>query len=453
MVTAVGIGLSMGWVLPAQQAPQKNWKDRAEYDLYDTYTKAGTGKAKLDALEKWKTAYPESEFINDREELILGAFGEMKDNRKAFDQAKSMRAKNPNSYYGISTILTLIYQFTPLPPAAADLATAEETAKYVIDNADKVFAASNKPANLPDAQFAAAQPTIKSLAQRTYAWVFVQRKDEARAEQELTKVVQADPAQPSFSYMLGQAKYAQYQKTKDLTKVPGAIFHIARAGSYDGQGALPQTNRTAYLNAATTLYKQYHGSDEGWPAIIALAKANAMPPADFKIKSITEIDQEKFANQEEWDKAHPLESFWRDTVRGPLTGADAENVFATNYKGAGLPPPGQAFQMFKAKIISMTPETNPKELTVAVFDPNIADAKLTFDPALPGMMMPGETIEFKGEVTAYQKDPFMVTFKVDMEEKELVGWTGVGAKAVKAAPKGKAPAKGPAKAPAKGKGK
>ena len=451
MVSAVAIGLSMGWLLPAYQAPAKNWKDRAEYDLYDAFTKGKDGKAKLEALDKWKTAYPDSEFKSDREEAILGVYqADLKDNRRTFDQAKAMRATNPNNFYAISAILTGIYQFTPLPPAAGDMATAEETSKYVIDNADKIFAAANKPANLTDAQWTQVQPGVKSLAQRTYAWLFVQRKDDARAEQELTKVVSADPAQPSFSYMLGQAKFSQYQKSKDLTKLPGAIFHIARAASYDGTGALAQASRTAYLKSAETIYKQYHGSDEGWQGVIALAKANAMPPADFKIRSITEIEQEKFANQEEWDKAHPMESFWRDTVKTPLTGADADNAFANNYKGAGLPPAGQAFQMFKAKIISMTPETNPKELTVAVFDPNVADAKLTFDPALPGMMPVGETIEFKGEVTAFQKEPFMVTFKVDMEEKELVGWTGVAAKG---AAKGKAATKGAAKGAAKGKAK
>jgi len=451
MVTAVGLGLSMGWLLPAYQAPQKNWKDRAEYDLYDAYSKAKDGKAKLDVLEKWKTGYPDSEFSSDREELILGAYGELKDNRKAFDQAKAMRAKNPNSYYAIATILQLIYGFTPLPPAPADLATAEETAKYVIDNADKVFAAANKPANLTDAQWTTNRPVITGLAQRTYAWVYVQRKDDPKAEEELKKVVAADAQQPQFSYFLGQAQFNQRQK--DLNKVPQAIFNIARASEYEGQNALPAATKTQFRNAVANIYKQYHGSDEGFQQVLALAKTNAVPPADFKIRSITEIEQEKFANQEAFDKAHPMEAFWRDTIKTPLTGADADSLFASNYKDAGLPPAGAAFSMFKAKIISLSPETNPKELTVAVFDQNVADAKLVMDKVLPGTMMPGETIEFKGSVSAFQKDPFMVTFNVDTEEKELVGWTGTGP--AKGATKGaaKGATKGATKGAAKGKAK
>jgi hypothetical protein len=465
MITALGIGLSMGWMLPAQQpadpAKGPQWKDRAEYDLADAYGKATDAKGRLAALDKWTQANPDSEMFATRDEFYLGTYGELKDVRKAFDRAKAIRAKNPNSYFAITTILSYIYSFTPLPPAAADLATAEETAKYVLDNPDKIFSAANKPATLAEAQWTPLmtqnKPVITALALRTSAWVWVQRKDDVRAETELTKVIQSDPNQPQFSYMLGTAKFNQYQKNKQLlTKLPEAIFHIARAGTYDGPAAntISAANRTQYINAAANLYKQYHGSNDGWPDLMALTKANAMPPADFKILSITEIEEAKFKDAAAYDAAHPQETFWRDAVRTPLTGADADKVFMDNYKDSSLPPgpPASPFTMFKAKIISMTPETSPKEMTVAIANPNIPDAKLTFNPGLPGTMPVGSDIEFKGTVTAYQKDPFMVTFAVDMDEKELVGWTGtgpVGAK-TKTAPKagaakGKAGAKGKAK--------
>ncbi len=461
MTTALGIGLSMGWMLPAQQPPADpakgpQWKDRAEYDLADAYVKAADAKGKLAALDKWAQANPDSEMFATRDEFYLSTYQALKDNRKTFDKAKQIRSKNPNSYLGIIAILGYIVGL-PKPVPAPDLQAAEDTAKYVLDNNDKVFAPANKPATLEEAQWtplAAQNKTVVSaLAQRTIAWVAYERKDDVKAEAELTKVVQADPDQPAFSYMLGISKFNQRQK--DLSKVPGAIFHIARAATYAGPAAatISAANKTAYLNSATSIYKQYHGSDEGLPALLALAKANAMPPADFKILSITEIEEAKFKDAAAYDAAHPQETFWRDTVRTPLTGADSDSLFMSNYKDASLPPgpPNSPMSMFKAKIISMTPETSPKEMTVAIANANVADAKLTFNPGLPGTMELGSEIEFKGTVTAYQKEPFMVTFAVDTEEKELVGWTGTGpvgakAKATKAAPKGKAGA-------AKGKGK
>jgi len=457
MITALGFGLSLGWVLPAQQAPADatkgpQWKDRAEYDLADAYTKAADGKSRLAALEKWKQANPDSEMWQMRDEFYLGVYGELKDNRKAFDAAKALRAKNPNHYYSITTILSLIYTITtPLPPAAADMATAEEVAKYTLDNADKVFAATNKPANLTDAQWAQNKPLITSLALRTNAWLWVQRKDDVRAETELTKVVQADPAQPQFSYFLGQAKFNQYQKAKNLAKVPEAVFHIARAAMYTGPNAMPAAQRTQFQTAVTNIYKQYHGDTTGLDAVLELAKNNAMPPAGFTIEDAQTIATREFGNAQAYDAAHPQQTFWRDAIRTPLSGADSDAVFAGNYKDALLPP-GQPIAMFKAKIISMTPEISPKEMVVAVFDPNIADAKLTFDPPLPGMMPVGSEIEFKGTVKAYTKEPFMMTFAIDMEEKEMTGWTGTGPVGAKS--KGKAaPAAGKGKAAPKGKGK
>jgi len=455
MIAAVGIGLSTGWMMPAQTAadPAKGpqWKDRAEYDVAAEFSAAKDAKGRVAALDKWSTANPDSEFAALRDEYYLGAFGELKDYRKAFDKAKAMRAKNPNSYFAITTILNYVYGF-PAPRTAPDLATAEETAKYVLDNADKIFVAGNKPASQTPEQWTplmAQRPAIMALALRTNAWVWFERKDDVRAETELTKVIQADGDQPLFSYMLGQSKFNQQKK--DITKIPGAMFHIARAAVYAGPNAatISAANRDTYLKFVTSIYKQYHGSEEGLPELLALAKANAMPPADFTVKSITQIETEKFANAEEYDKAHPQETFWRDAIRTPLQAADSDAVFASSYKDALLPPPGQAFgSMFKAKIISMAPATSPKELIVAVHTPGVADAKLTFATALPGDMPEGSEIEFKGTVTAYQKDPFMVTFAIDMDEKEMTGWTGVApagkgkAKAApakpKAAPKGKA---------------
>ncbi len=86
------------------------------------------------------------------------------------------------------------------------------------------------------------------------------------------------------------------------------------------------------------------------------------------------------------------------------------------------------------KIISLSPETSPKEIVAGLTDANVADVKLTFDDPLPGTMMPGEELQFKGTVKAYQKEPFMVTF--DVEPKDLTGWPGTGPTKSKSATKG-----------------
>ena len=201
---------------------------------------------------------------------------------------------------------------------------------------------------------------------------------------------------------------------------------------------------TAYV---ANLYNQYHGSNEGFEKVVTLAKASAFPPAGFTIESGADLARKKAEEQAKIDAANPMLAFWRDIVREPLQ-KDGASYFDA-MKGALLPgEPGKqkGFEKFKARLISMDPPIKPKTLVLALEKPGVADVKLTFDPPLAGTMEPGAELEFEGQPTEFVKEPFMITFEVDMELKQLVGWTG------KNAPGGKqkaAPPKGPAKSGAK----
>ena len=45
---------------PSSSAPQKNWKDRAEYDLFDAINKDTNPKTKLEKLQHWVKQYPQT---------------------------------------------------------------------------------------------------------------------------------------------------------------------------------------------------------------------------------------------------------------------------------------------------------------------------------------------------------------------------------------------------------
>jgi len=77
---------------------------------------------------------------------------------------------------------------------------------------------------------------------------------------------------------------------------------------------------------------------------------------------------------------------------------------------------------FKGKLVSMTPQSRPKELVLAMEDPSKPDVTLKLDSALPGTMEPGGEIAFSGVADSFSKDPFMVTFAV--EKSKVDGWTG-----------------------------
>ena len=442
-IAAVGVGLALGWGLGTQQvqaqdakAPAKQMKSQAEYDLYQAFGKA-TGKGKIDALDKWKAGFPDSDFAFDREEAYLGTYQELGMMRQYFDKAVEILKTHPDHFFSLYAIETAIYVLNPVTPA--DLDTGERVSKHVQNDLDAIFAPANMPATMNAAQWTQTKNEImKPFAQREIAWIALQRKDYPKAETELTRALQMDPTFGQFSYFLGQAQFNQRQANPG--KQPPAIFHFVRAATVTGPNAMPDAARATALAYVKNLYNQYHGSSQGFEDVVALAKASAFPPANFTIKSVADIATEKALEQAKLDAANPIFAFWRDLVKEPLL-KEGDAYFESTLKGFGLPgEPGKSkgFEKFKAKLISMDPPNKPKTLVLGLEKPDVADVTLKFEDPLPGNMEPGAELEFEGMPVSYTKEPFMVTFEVDMEKKELVGWTGKNAPA----PKGRGPAKG-----------
>ena len=222
------------------------------------------------------------------------------------------------------------------------------------------------------------------------------------------------------------------------------MYQFARAAAYTGPGALPAAQQRQVLDYTTRTYTAYHGSTQGLPELLAMAKANPFPPDDFTIASTAQIAVQKAQQQAALDAANPIFAFWRDLVKQPLL-KDGDAYFEMSMKGALLPgDPGKAkgFEKFKAKLISMTPANKPKELVLALEKPDVSDVTLKFEEPLPGNMEPGAELEFEGVPDSYTKEPFMVTFLVTPEQ--LVGWTGTN-------PKPRGPGRGASKAKAKAK--
>ena len=180
-----------------------------------------------------------------------------------------------------------------------------------------------------------------------------------------------------------------------------------------------------------------------------MLKPVAYVSVGFTIDSTSDIARRKAEDQAKADAANPMFAFWRDIVKDPLQ--KQGDAYFDAMKGALLPGDigkQKGFEKFKAKLISMEPANKPKTLVLALEKPDVADVTLKFEEPLPGTMEPGAELEFEGAPSAYTKEPFMVTFDVDMELKQLVGWTGTNPKgsprggAKGGAAKGKAATKG-----------
>jgi len=417
------------------QAKKPEWKDRAEYDLYAAITMDTMPASRLQNLEKWKSQYAQSEYADVRLKIYLVTYQQMNNHRAAFDTATEILRADPSDLTSLTEIVG--YGLTLLPTQAnaqlsaqnkADLDTVEKTARYIEGNLDKVYGADKKPQGTTDDQWNGAKPTMQKFAQFTIARGAVLAKDVPKAETELINTVKMDPSNAQAVYMLASNLLGQQKEHPE--KMPAALFEYARAASYDGAGAIDAATRKQIDTFLTKAYNTYHGSAQGLDQLKTQAKAAALAPDGFAIKSTVDIAKEQEDKRQAAAKENPMLAFWGE-IKENLTG-DGSAAYWEAMKDAGLPGGKDGVMKFKGKLVSTTPGTKPKELTVAIVGA-AADVKLVLTEPLPGMMDPGGEISFNGVAKEFSKDPYMITFEVDPADVE--GWTG----------KGPAPARGAGK--------
>lgn len=422
LVAAAAAGLVLA--LSAQEK-KKEWKDRAEYDLFESITKTQDPSQWIAALDKWKQQYPQSDYADLRRKLYLAAYRQLNKPRQAFDAAQEVLKDNPNDLVALSATLQFVYPLVPLSTPQmsdqqkSDLDVADKAAHIVLENLDTIYAKDNRPPEMTDDQAAKAKPEMKVFAQKTVGYVALARKDYEKAVTELTKTLQLDPNQAQVSYWLGTATLAQNKTRPELQ--PLALYDFARAAAYTGPGSLPAADRQQISSYLITVYSQYHGSKDGLDQLMASAQTTALPPAGFSIKTKNDIDREKEAAEEAAAKANPMLALWR-SIKKELQGDNGQAYFDSSMKGAELPGGANGVAEFKGKLVSMMPETRPKELVLAMEDPSKPDVTLKLDSPLPGKMDPGSEIGFSGVADSFAKDPFMVTFNT--EKSKISGWTG-----------------------------
>lgn len=398
---------------PKPDPAKKVAKDQAEADLINSLPKETDGNKRLQILDKWSKDYPDTAFANERQEAYRDLYQQLNKPREAFNKSVEILQRDPDNFDSLRDILIDVFMLGN-PPPPADLDTAEKAANRFIKDADTIFAPAKKPGYMTDAQFAQAKDPMKVYAQRTIAVIYVQRKDNPRAEVELKKAFEMQPKDSQVAQMLAGALLAQQQT--DPKKTPVALFYYARAAGYDGEGALPPANRTQLQGFLKRAYTTYHGSEEGLDKLVAMAKTSTSPDG-LKIDSVVEIAEAKAAAEARDAAANPVMALWK-TVKTGLTG-DNPDMFWESVKETGLPGNNMKF---KAKLVSMTPAIRPKTLVLAVEKPE-GDVTLKFEMPLPGKMDVGSEIEFNGTAKAYTKEPFMLT--LEAEKEDITGWKPV----------------------------
>ena len=389
---------------PSSSAPQKNWKDRAEYDLFDAITKDSNPKTKLEKLQQWVKQYPQTDYISERRQLLLTTYAAANQPKDAFETAKGILADSPKDFSALYYTMFFtrgVYAANPQPDV---LDRGESAATAILAGID------TPPPSATAEQWKSLRPQVENLAHVTLGWVAVQKKNWGVAEAEFQKSLQLDPNNSDVDYLLATALAGE----KDVAKYPVALFYLARAAAYDGPGSTSAQGRQQVLAGLQKMYKGYHGSEDGLNNLLTAAKTRSAPPPDFKIESAKDVAEREARLEEEKAKQNPELTLWKN-IKAALTGPDGANYFNSSMKDAQVPT-------LKGKVVKLEPETKPKTVIMALEDGATPDATLKFEMALPGKVETGTELSFEGVPQSFTASPFMVVF--DVEPDKLRGWTG-----------------------------
>ena len=373
---------------PAAPAAPPVIKDPAEYNAYVAAVQATDPNAKISGLEAFLTQYPNSVMKNQALEILMQTYQQAGNAKKNMDTATKLVSADSCNVRA----LALLSYFDRVmaqggdPNAKQLLADGKKYGQQGLDCLPK-FA---KPDGTSDADFQKTKGQMTGIFNAAIGISDLQDKDYAGAVPALRTTVDANPADFSVVYPLALAYLGQPQPDYQ-----NGIWFAARAAAVAPPAAEAQIEKYAHSQ-----YVKFHAGEDGWPELLAAAKANgpqvpikpAPSPAEqaHNMIAATSPDKMDFAT---WEFV--------------LSNGSPEDQ-ATVWNAIK----GKAVQM-NGTVIS----TAPTEFMIAGSSDDIdakkADITLQFEDKVPVRLIPkdGASFDFQGEPASYTPNPFMMVME------------------------------------------
>jgi tetratricopeptide (TPR) repeat protein len=383
---------------PAPAPQKKEIKDPAEYNAYVGAVQQTDANAKVSGLEAFVTQYPNSVMKEDALEALMIAYQQTGNQAKMIDTAQKVLGVNACNLRALAVL------------AFSKRAMAEQNQNPQQNFTDSGQFAEKGLQCLPTAPKpeGTTQPEWDKLkAQTTQIFngaagtaALLQAKDYAKAQKYLRAEVEADPTSLVEVYHLALAYLAPGPTENDVA----GLFFIARAANLQTSAA----GKDAIAKFGKSKYVKYHGSDEGWTALLAQTATTPLPPADFTIaKYVPPTPAEQCADLLKTKKVEEMSFAEWQLCLSEGKPEDGEKVWGV-LKGKPL-------QMVAHVISIEASGKSPTKLMLAGSSDDIdakrADIDLTMSAAIPAKDMPKEDtdFQFQGTPASYVPKPFVMT--------------------------------------------
>ena len=258
----------------AQDTSQVTIKDAAEYNAYTNAIGQSDPKAKAAAIEAFLTQYPQSVVKTDMLEQLMAAYQQAGDLNKTVDAANRLLQVDPNNLRALALSV-----YIKKAQAAQNPAGAQPLLDDAAALAQRGLSAP-KPAAMPAADYDKLKKATTPIFHSAIAADDAAKKDYKGAVSEYHTELESVSAEQTTA---GPALMDTYQMgtayvTMDPKDLLNGIWYLARAAAY-----APEPAKTQIDAQAKYWYKRYHGGDDGYEAIQALAKTSVFPTADYKI--------------------------------------------------------------------------------------------------------------------------------------------------------------------------
>ncbi len=424
LMRSISLVLAFAMLAHAQK-PEKKTKDQGEFDIYNEVLKDINGNSftkALTDLDTWKQKYPDSDYKEDRKAFYVQAYAGAGQAAKSVDAAGELLSQDLEALFpgsaGQGTVIRLLYNtawaIAHVPsPTPEELAVGDKAAHRLLEY-DKQLPGTSAE------QWAQARADMQEKAKAALLYVAMlpgiqamarQPPDCAAAEAAYVSAIGGYPDKAALSYELGRALSCEARQNRD--KVSPAIYAFERAAVIDATLGDPKNDPGKIRDFADNYYTRIHGSDEGLDQLKQQVKQAPLPPPGFKIKTASEILEEK---QALFEKSNPQLALWMK-IKAALADTGGEEYFESQLKDSAVP-------QLRGTLVAARPVCRPKELLVAVSLPDASktvkpEIALKLDNLLGGKVELNTEIQWEGVPSAFVKDPFLLT--MDTETAKIQG--------------------------------
>jgi tetratricopeptide (TPR) repeat protein len=251
-------------------------QDPAEYKAYMAALNTQDAAARATALEAFTQQYPKSVVLSDALANAMAAWQSAGNAAKVEQTARSLLALEPGNVRALAIVVAI----DRAKAASGDADALNELCLHSTAGLRELVTWL-EPAGMSDADFTLLSRQMSDIFNGAAGFCALQSKDYSQARDWLTRAFAIDPASLQDVYQLAVA---------DLEMTPldaGGFWYCAKAihlaQSASTSSAAQAAGIAAYCKAK---YKSFHGSDDGWDALVSASAAQSALPANFA-KQIT----------------------------------------------------------------------------------------------------------------------------------------------------------------------